>query len=187
MVHGIYQFAGASEQTAGWSFEHVFVRYTSGIGLVTGYRQRGNKLYRTYFYRCRGVGALINSSNNEIDLSASIQCGGDGVTVCDEWRNSFEAFYRDMGSKPSALHSIDRKDSAKSYCKDNCRWATPIEQANNISTNVYYKVAGERKTLAEWCREFEVNYKTMHSLLRRSGFEFEDALERVLEIKRMKK
>jgi hypothetical protein len=81
MVHGVYQYANATEQQAGWSFEHVVVRCTSGIGLVTGNRQRGNRLYRTYFYRCRGIGALINSMNNEIDLSGAIQCGGDGVTV----------------------------------------------------------------------------------------------------------
>lgn len=113
--------------------------------------------------------------------------GGKGIDVCDEWCNSFEAFYRDMGSRPSAAHSIDRKDGAKGYCKDNCRWATAVEQANNISTNVYYTLLDERKTLAEWCREFEINYKTVHNLLRKRGFEFEDAINRALEIKKMRK
>lgn len=81
MVHGVYQFANATEQQAAWLFEHVVIRNTSGIGLVTGHKQRGNRLYRTYFYRCRGIGALINSANNELDQCSAIQCGGDGVTV----------------------------------------------------------------------------------------------------------
>lgn len=109
--------------------------------------------------------------------------GAKGITVCDEWKESFEAFYRDMGPRPSSIHSIDRRDGTKGYYKDNCRWATPTEQANNISTNVYYEYDGERKTLANWCREFDVSYKGMHNLLRRDGMEFEDALEHLLRKK----
>lgn len=57
--------------------------------------------------------------------------GGRGITVCPEWRESFEAFYRDMGQRPSDKHSIDRIDVNGPYCKDNCRWATWVEQNSN--------------------------------------------------------
>lgn len=55
--------------------------------------------------------------------------GQMGVRVCARWRNSFPAFLKDMGAKPSAAHSIDRyPDPSGDYKPSNCRWATPKQQ-----------------------------------------------------------
>jgi len=55
-----------------------------------------------------------------------------GITVCPEWRNSFQAFH-DWAMSHGYQYdlSIDRIDNDKGYSPDNCRWATAKEQSQN--------------------------------------------------------
>lgn len=108
---------------------------------------KGTLTYRSWealCYRCRGKkGAKYH------------RYGGRGITVCDRWQGAdgFKNFYEDMGPRPSPDHSIDRIDNDKGYFKENCRWATRKEQANNrhrSQRTLTYN--GETKTLKEWGR-----------------------------------
>ena len=136
-------------------------RATHGLSHLGEYRIWGNIKTRCY-------------NKNDVGYS---EYGGRGIDMCDEWRDDFAAFYRDMGPRPSLEHSIDRKDNEKGYSKDNCRWATKIEQQNNRRNNLLYELDGVTKTLAEWCRDLGLNYKVIHDRLQKQGQTFKEAIE----------
>jgi len=55
--------------------------------------------------------------------------GGRGITVCRRWRDSFEDFLADIGSRPGSEYSIHRIDNDGHYKPGNVEWATKSKQS----------------------------------------------------------
>lgn len=96
------------------------------------------------------------------------QYGGRGITVSERWRHDFLSFLADMGVKPSPKHSLDRIDPNGHYTPNNCRWATPIEQANNTRSNHLVTINGERTTVALAARATGLSRQTILARARES-------------------
>ncbi len=122
----------------------------------------GSKLYWVW-------SSVVQRCTNE-SCNCYQRYGGRGITVCDEWKNSFEAF-RDwaMSNGYAEGLSIDRIDNHKGYCPENCRWVDRIAQANNKRNNIIITRNGETHTLAEWARIKNLPYKTLLERYRRHG------------------
>jgi len=99
--------------------------------------------------------------------------GGRGIKC--EW-NTFQEFYNDMKEGYSDKLSIDRTDNDGNYCKENCRWATPEQQANNSRHCRYLTHKGKTQSVSDWARELGVNYWTLIRRIHR-GWSTERALQ----------
>lgn len=74
--------------------------------------------------------------------------GARGISVCDRWQD-FWAFVEDIGPRPSQRHTVDRVNVDGPYAPENCRWATPSQQARNQRTTVLNEeIAAEIKRRA---------------------------------------
>ena len=91
--------------------------------------------------------------------------GAKGVKVCDRWLE-FANFLEDMGERPDG-HTLDRIDAKKGYSPDNCRWATPLEQALNRSSTVMVTYAGEELCLKHAAEAAGVPYSTVQNRMYR--------------------
>ena len=88
--------------------------------------------------------------------------GARGITVCDSWQQSFEAFYADMGEPPSDAHTIERADVNGNYEPGNCYWATVVEQSVNRRDNVYLEHNGVRQTISQWADHLGIPRATLY-------------------------
>lgn len=86
------------------------------------------------------------SNSNTVGWSSY---GGRGIRVCKRWQ-VFENFLNDMGPKPSAAHTLDRRKVNGNYTPGNCRWAVKLEQARNCRNNRFVRFQGKTRCLSEW-------------------------------------
>ena len=113
--------------------------------------------------------------------------GGRGITVCQRWRDDFQAFMRDIGTKPQDRYTLERIDNNGHYscghCADceahgqtaNCRWASYHDQTRNRRSNVLLTHDGLTLCLNDWARRIGIDRMTLTQRLRR-GWTVSDAL-----------
>lgn len=90
--------------------------------------------------------------------------GQRGITVCDSWRNSFEAFSEWAFSNGySDELTLDRIDVNGNYCPENCRWTTTKIQGNNRRNNRILEFNGESHTMSEWADKLGFSYNLVDS------------------------
>jgi hypothetical protein len=102
--------------------------------------------------------------------------GARGITMCQEWIDSFEAFFAYVGPKPSSQHSIGRIDVNKGYEPGNVRWETLSDQARSRTDNVFVFLDGKKIILKDACKKLNLNYKKVSKALKHKGKTWEGVL-----------
>jgi hypothetical protein len=105
--------------------------------------------------------------------------GGRGIKVCDEW-NDFSKFYNDMGERPPNMQ-LDRINNDGNYCKENCRWADIITQANNRRTNRIHEIDGNTLKHNELLKTLNMSRDKFRWISERKGIEYLYDLYRMLK------
>lgn len=133
------------------------------------HNQRHTKLYdvwKTMRQRC----------NNSKNVSYH-NYGGRGISVCEEWENSFQSFYDwSMSNGYSDNLTIDRIDVNGNYCPENCRWTDRQVQANNTRVNHRITYNGETHSMAEWARITGMSYSSLSNRIKTYHWSIERAL-----------
>jgi hypothetical protein len=91
--------------------------------------------------------------------------GGRGITVCNDWLDP-NNFIKDMGERPSKLHTIDRIDNNGNYEPNNCRWVLMLTQSHNKRNNRNLTAYGETLCMAEFSRKYNIAQTTIMRRLR---------------------
>lgn len=129
------------------------------------------------FYETNGIGLRRKITNKErlfirVHTNIMIRCynpkasgyvhyGGKGIKISRSWLN-FRNFHRDMYSTYKVGLTIERINSNKDYCKENCKWATVKEQMSNRSVNRNFTFKGITKNLAQWAEYIGVKKSTIY-------------------------
>lgn len=124
---------------------------------------RSTKFYKIYI-------GILDRCNNKNSTSYH-NYGARGIKCLwssfEEFRDDMYESYLDHIEKHGEKNTlIDRIDVNGNYSKENCRWATWEEQANNRTTNKYIKVDGEVLTVAQAAKKFGIIYETAQTRLR---------------------
>lgn len=119
----------------------------------------------------KGASKIYRLHHNIVQRCSRPSCtafkdyGARGIGLHPPWFD-FSVFVAEIPLCPDPALTLDRIDNNKGYVPGNIKWSDRQEQANNKRNNKMIHYRGETKSLAQWCRELDVNYMTVKTRLR---------------------
>lgn len=153
--------------------------------LAKEYRTIGNVIHNLCGTR---INKIYQGMKNRCYLNKSISYknyGGRGIKICDEWlgENGLINFYNwALSNGYNDSLTIDRINNDGNYEPSNCRWVTPLEQQNNTRINRWFEYNGEKLTLSQISRKYNINISTLSHRLRKYNGDIEKSLKEPIKI-----
>lgn len=139
---------------------------TARMNSIRGHHMSNTKTWRSW-------NAMIHRCTDPKDKDYP-RWGGRGITVAPEWME-FPQFLADMGERPLGT-TLDRMNNNGGYSKDNCRWATDLQQQNNRRSNVFITFRGNTLSISDWARRSGISRCVLWSRLRKHHWPVSKAL-----------
>jgi hypothetical protein len=144
------------------SFKHMLYGHSTNCGCMRSYNQTHGRVNTPEWRSWQNAKTRCYNPNRATDKWYH----GRHIKMCEEWRNSFEQFLKDMGQRPTGT-TLDRIDPNGNYEPGNCRWLSPKEQSRNTRRNVYVTWNGRKMCAREFADEIKANYWTLIKMLKR--------------------
>lgn len=145
-----------------------------------GINIKHNMTNTSIYTRWLGMKARCYNPNNK----KYKRYGARGITVCNDWKNSFENFYNwAMSNGYRDDLTLDRINVNGDYEPENCRWVDMITQENNRTNNRHIYYNGNEYTLFDLSEISKVGYKTLHQRLYMYGWDVDKAVNTPSRIK----
>jgi len=138
---------------------HLTTNNTQSCGCIMSENNKTHGLSNTHLY---SVWADMKDRRNNKNSPAYHNYGGRGISVCNEWKKSFEAFYNfalNNGFKIGI--EIDRIDNDGNYEPSNVRFTTRKQNTRNRRNNTIITINGISKTLIEWAEKSGIGRATI--------------------------
>ena len=143
------------------------IKATVERSTIHGFARRGKNGSSIYHVWHEMKERCINKNNNSYS-----RYGGRGITVCDEWKDSFITFKDWAFSNGYEIGlSIDRIDNNGNYEPSNCRWTDAKTQANNKRCCRIVEINGEKKNIAQWCEIYGICPSIVYSRIDSYGWD----------------
>lgn len=128
----------------------------------------------------------MNRRCNDPRCNSYKNYGARGISVCNEWRDSFEAFYKHVSILPNygeKGYTLDRENNDGHYEPGNVKWSTAIEQHRNTRRNIMLTFDGRTLCLAEWANIIGISTAALHKRLKK-GWGVDKALSTPVDSKK---
>lgn len=146
---------------------HLMSGHTQSCGCLGSRMSAGERFSTHGLGKTKEYGSwagIIQRCTNPNDVRYP-DYGGRGITICEEWRHSFLAFYNHvsfLSHSGEKGYSIDRIDNNSNYEPGNVRWSTAADQNRNTRRNIMLTHNGKTQCLTDWANDIGVSPRMLH-------------------------